>query len=132
MSACLSRPTPFSFFAVVLFLALQVPANAATCVPATADGPGLQSCLDTIAPGDTILLSQGTYTGPPGIAFLIDKSLTIKGTNDVVLSGGNSGHVVVIVAPAGSPVGSRILLLLTAAALCSASVAAFSQGPIKS
>lgn len=104
MSACLSRPTPFSFFAVVLFLALQVPANAATCVPATADGPGLQSCLDTIAPGDTILLSQGTYTGPPGIAFLINKSLTIKGTNDVVLSGGNSGHVVVIVAPAGSPV----------------------------
>jgi hypothetical protein len=104
MPANISRPSAFSFFAVVLFVFSQGLANAAICVPATTDGPGLQGCLDTTAPGDTILLSPGTYSGPPGFAFVIAKSLTVKGTTGVVLSGSNSGHVVLIIASAGGPV----------------------------
>ena len=96
MPAILSRPSAFSFFSVVLFVFSQGFANAAICVPATADGAGLQACLDTTAAGDTILLSPGTYTGPPPIAFLVTKPLTIKGKAGVVLSGGDSSHVVVI------------------------------------
>lgn len=96
MPANLSRPSAFSFFAFVLFVFSQGLANAATCVPATADGAGLQACLDSSAPGDTVLLQPGTYVpptpllfpAPQGNTFFIGKRLTIRGAGPgVVLSG---------------------------------------------
>lgn len=84
-------------------------AEAATCVPATADGAGLQGCLESIAPGDTILLDPGIYVpttslafpAPRGQTFFISKPLTIRGSGPgVVLSGDlgatNAYNVIVI------------------------------------
>lgn len=90
------RLAAFSVSSALVFLFSNAPANAATCVPATADGAGLQACLDLSAPGDTVLLSPGLYVpttptvfpSPQGKTFGIGKYLTIKGTGPgVVLSG---------------------------------------------
>ena len=79
-----------------LCLGLASGVNADTCIPATADGAGLQACLLSTAPGDTILLDPGTYVpttpvvfpSPGGETFFIDKTLTIRGAGPgVVLSG---------------------------------------------
>lgn len=86
----------------VLALTVSSGVDAATCVPATPDGAGLQSCLDSTDPGDTILLSPGTYVpivpvafgSPGGETFFINKRLTLRGMGPgVVLSGDlGSGH----------------------------------------
>ena len=79
-----------------LCLGLASGVNADTCIPATADGAGLQACLISTAPGDTILLDPGTYVpttpvvfpSPGGETFFISKALTIRGAGPgVVLSG---------------------------------------------
>lgn len=116
MPAYFSRPTAYSILTVFLFLFSDAPASAATCVPATADGAGLQTCLDSTAPGDTVLLSPGTYIPtnsiffppPEGSMFGIFKNLTIKGSAPgVVLSGdlggGDKAFNVVGIDATGSP-----------------------------
>lgn len=97
MSVLFSRPTAFPFSTILLFSVLQAPANAETCIPATADGAGLQECLNSTVAGDTILLPNGMYRptnsvvfpSPEGNAFFIGKALTIVGDDKehVVLSG---------------------------------------------
>ena len=77
--------------------------SAATCVPPTADGAGLQYCLDEAADGDTILLPPGTYVpqfdahgnsspvDPRDKTFLVNRSVTIKARGQVTLSGDLNG-----------------------------------------
>ena len=89
---------------------------AAKCIPPTADGAGLQSCLDSSAAGDTIVLQPGTYVptspqffpAPEGNTFLISKQLTIKGKGPgVILSGdiggGNNAFNVIAIDATASP-----------------------------
>jgi nitrous oxidase accessory protein len=52
----------------------------------------LQPLIDAAKPGDTLLLSPGTYAGP----VKITSPLTIEGNNLVTIDGGGKGTVVVI------------------------------------
>ncbi len=82
-----------------LFMTISSAAFAATCVPASPDGAGLQDCLDSTAPGDTVLLDPGIYVPtrslPPPFpqreTFFIGKTLTIMGSGPGVVLSGNLG-----------------------------------------
>ena len=55
----------------------------------------LQSIIDAAAPGDVVDLESGTYSG----GVMIDKPLTLRGTNWPVVDGGGSGTIIEIDAP---------------------------------
>jgi nitrous oxidase accessory protein len=69
----------------------------ALAVPATAQDAAtdLQSLIDAAAPGETITLAAGTYTG----GVTIDKRLTISGTDLSVIDSDGVGTVIEITAP---------------------------------
>jgi len=55
----------------------------------------LQTAIDSAQPGDTLLLTSGTYTG----SINIHQSLSIKGSQSSIIDGEKSSHVILITAP---------------------------------
>jgi nitrous oxidase accessory protein len=55
----------------------------------------LQTAIDSAQPGDTLLLTSGTYTG----SINIHQSLSIKGLQASIIDGEKSSHVILITAP---------------------------------
>jgi nitrous oxidase accessory protein len=55
----------------------------------------LQTAIDSAQPGDTLLLTSGTYTG----SINIHQSLSIKGSRSSIIDGEKSSHVILITAP---------------------------------
>lgn len=83
--------------AVVLSLTI-VPTVAAvqeTDIDLQATDIDLQAIIDSAAPGSTIDLPSGTYTG----GITIDKAITITGHGWPVIDGGGSGTVIEVTAP---------------------------------
>ena len=66
--------------------------------------PSLQVRLDAAAPGDTVVVNDGTHVGP----FTIDTPLVLQGRDRPHLQGQDSTHVVTITAPDVTIAGVRI------------------------
>ena len=58
-------------------------------------GASLPDVIDTASPGDVLLLGEGVFAGP----LVIDKPLTLKGTEASVIDGQGDGTVITISAP---------------------------------
>ncbi|WP_436644214.1 nitrous oxide reductase family maturation protein NosD [Microbaculum sp. FT89] len=71
-----------------------VSAQAAETVVAPAPG-ALQAAIDNAQPGDVLRLRPGVYSG----AILIEKPLTVAGTDGVEIQGGGTGTVITVTAP---------------------------------
>lgn len=79
-----------------LVLLLAGPVSAAEWVVGPKDGPGgLARALAAAAPGETIRVRGGRYTGP----LTVDRPLTLVGEQWPVVDGGGRGTVVRITAP---------------------------------
>lgn len=57
-------------------------------------GESIQERIDAAAPGDTVYVEPGVYNE----RIVIDKAITLIGTNDPVIDGGDSGDIVLITA----------------------------------
>jgi nitrous oxidase accessory protein len=66
-----------------------------------ATGGSIQERIDAAAPGDTIYVEPGVYNE----RVLIDKPISLVGTNDPVIDGGSSGDIVSITADEASVSG---------------------------
>jgi len=55
----------------------------------------LQKAIDLAKPGDTLILSSGTYTG----SINIHQTLTLAGNKQSVIDGEGSSHVIIVSAP---------------------------------
>lgn len=95
----LARPGKAAVVGAVL-LALALGATAWGASRASAREPGgsspstLQARIDNAAPGDVVVVDGGVYDE----RIVIDKSLTLMGTNRPVIDGGGGGDVVTIAA----------------------------------
>lgn len=58
-------------------------------------GASLPDVIDTASPGDVLLLGEGVFAGP----LVVDKPLTLKGTEASVIDGQGDGTVITISAP---------------------------------
>lgn len=79
---------------LVLIVMLAGPAPAADIRV----GPGARGLAEAVAraaPRDRLLLAPGTYKGP----IVIDKPLTLEGTDGAVLDGGGAGSALKVLAP---------------------------------
>ncbi|NBB84778.1 MAG: NosD protein [Bacteroidetes bacterium] len=74
------------------------------CPSSSPAQPSLQARIDAATPGDTIGVDGGAHHGP----FVIDKALTLVGTNGAHLQGDNKTHVVTIAAGGVTLQGFRI------------------------
>lgn len=74
----------------VLVVSMAIP------VPASGEGAiDLQALIDTTPSGGTLSLAPGSYAAP----VVIDRSMTLTGTRDVVVDAGGVGSVITIEAP---------------------------------
>lgn len=73
-------------------LLLSLPLQAATWT--AHPGDDLQTTLDTLANGDTLLIGSGEYTG----SLLIDRSVTLRGEGYPIINGEQRGNVIRITA----------------------------------
>ncbi len=81
---------------LALYLALLFPLPLGAAEVAVQPGPGtLQQAIAGAAPGDALLLAPGRYLG----AITIDRSLTLRGSDEAVIDGLGQGTVVTIAAP---------------------------------
>lgn len=58
-------------------------------------GEDVQAALDQAAPGDTVVLSEGTHRGP----VQIERAITLEGAPGAILVGSGQGSVVTLTAP---------------------------------
>ena len=80
------------FFILVSFISFHVQAEERLVTP----GQGtLQAAINSAHNGDTLRLTDGTYTG----SINIDRSLTLLGNKKSILDGEGTGHVVIVSAP---------------------------------
>jgi len=80
------------FFLFEFFISFQLHAAERVVTP----GQGtLQAAINSAHNGDTLRLTDGTYSG----SINIDRSLTLLGNKKSILDGEGSGHVVIISAP---------------------------------
>lgn len=63
-------------------------------VVALESGANIQKYVDSAQPGDTIRLSAGEYSGP----LILNKPLTIQGTEGAVIAGNGQGSVITVTA----------------------------------
>jgi len=78
---------------MLALVCLSAPSSADELVVATPDS--LAEALRNAAPGDTLRLAAGTFRGP----VLIDRPLTLVGSEGSVIDAGGGGRVVTIDAP---------------------------------
>jgi len=78
---------------MLALVCLSAPSSADELVVATPDA--LAEALRNAAPGDTLRLAAGTFRGP----VLIDRPLTLVGSEGSVIDAGGGGRVVTIDAP---------------------------------
>jgi nitrous oxidase accessory protein len=79
----------------MLALLMLLTANGATCaVLQVRGGQSIAAALLLAQPGDTVQVEAGAYHEH----LLIDKTLTLKGNNRPVISGGNTGNVIRVAA----------------------------------
>jgi nitrous oxidase accessory protein len=88
------RHGPASIGALALIAALAGPAPAADIRLSPGEGD-LSEAIARAAPGDRVLLDPGAYRGP----IVIEKPLTLEGTDGAVIDGGGAGSVLTILAP---------------------------------
>lgn len=80
------------FFIFVYFISFHVHAEEHLVTP----GRGtLQLAINAAQSGDTLRLTEGTYSG----SVNIDRSLTLLGNKKSILDGEGTGHVVIVSAP---------------------------------
>jgi nitrous oxidase accessory protein len=82
-----------SIGALALITALADPAPAADI--RLSPGGDLAAAVARAAPGGRLLIGQGTYVGP----IVVDKPLTLEGTDGAVIDGGGVGSVIKVLAP---------------------------------
>lgn len=88
--------TSILFFLLVILASLASLAQASDVVHVQT-GSSIQAAIDRAQPGAIIELPQGTWQGN----LRIDKSLTLRGTKalESIITGGDSGHPVIWIAP---------------------------------
>jgi nitrous oxidase accessory protein len=79
--------------AVMLIMGPARPAPAADIH--VGRGDDLAAAVAQAAPGDRLLIGQGTYSGP----IVIDKPLNLEGTEGAIIDGGGAGSVIKVLAP---------------------------------
>lgn len=90
---------------VALLLGLSALAGGTQATSPAIDRGPLQTLIDSAAEGETVVPPAGRYTGP----VLISRSITLDGSNGVVVDGGNAGTVIHIRADGATVKGLTII-----------------------
>ncbi len=84
ISISILTPTSILTLVLLLFLSLSSGAGATTWFmedDGSGDAPHLQAAIDSSAPGDTILLNDGFYSGVGNQIFVVNHTLTFRSVN---------------------------------------------------
>ncbi|HWN81218.1 MAG TPA: hypothetical protein VNM87_03910, partial [Candidatus Udaeobacter sp.] len=76
-------------FSLALVLILVAGPAGATTIHVPGNFPAIQPAIDSAAPGDTVLVSAGTYNGPA------NRNLNFNGKDIVLLSSGGPAATII-------------------------------------
>ena len=81
MNTCTPTRLSRRLLCLAAMLTLTTPAQAATLNVPTTAYPTIQSAISAAQAGDTVLVADGTYTGPGNVDLAFSKSITVASVN---------------------------------------------------